>query len=212
MKRTLLIAALLLAGVAGAHADHFEASYHDLIRPHGKPRSDAVFNADINACDSQTGQDPTLADTPAFRRCMLKRGYRFQSQRLVGVEPAPPLPPAGSVGTFTYNDMRGRSGAAGSEAGEQAATRACDGGVADRIGTKTFDGCMNAHGWRFAGFSPAPQSDDSSPSDDVEEEAASPAPAPSGPDYAQMQLEQDEATAASQAQLQAANIAAATQP
>src|ERR1700753_1259648 len=82
MKRALLIAALLLAGVASAHADHFETTYHDLIRPHGKPRSDAIFNADINACNGQIGQDPTLADTPAFRQCMLKHGYRFQSQRL----------------------------------------------------------------------------------------------------------------------------------
>jgi hypothetical protein len=212
MKRALLIAAMLLAGAASAHADQFETTYHDLIRPHGKPRSDAVFNAALDACYRQTGEDRTLADTPAFRQCMLKGGYRFQSQRLVGAEPAPPLPPPGAIGVYTYNDMLGRSGAAGGEAAEQAATHACDHGAAERIGTPAFNACMAARGWRFASFSPAPEDEDSSPAE--AEEVSS--PGPDLPDIGAMerdnQLRDDAATAASQAQLNAANIAAATQP
>jgi hypothetical protein len=209
MKRALLISVMLLASVVGAHAE-YSTTYHDTIRPHGKPRSDAIFNASVDACYAQTGLDRALPDTPAFKQCMLKRGYRWESQRLVVTDPAPPLPPPGSVGTFTYDDVA--PGPQRSEAAEQAATRACDRGIADRIGTPAFDSCMTQRGWRFAGFSPTPQDDDSSPA--AVEDAST--PSADIPDIGAMERNQQEmddaATAASQAQLISANIAAATQP
>jgi hypothetical protein len=49
-----------------AQAYHSEYTYHDLVRPNGKPRSDAVFQADINFCYAQTGASRDR-DTPAFK-------------------------------------------------------------------------------------------------------------------------------------------------
>jgi hypothetical protein len=216
MKRTLLIFVMLLASVAGAHANYFETTYHDLIRPHGKPRSDAIYQVNLDACCSQTGEDRTLADTPAFRQCMLKRGYRFQSRRLVETRPAPILPPPGAVGVYSYDDALGRTGSAGGESAEQSATRACDRGAPARIGTPAFNACMSARGWRFASFTPAPAHYEPSPSvepdgpvadDDI---AASVAETVRNEDAVNAQLAADAGTAASQAQLNAANLAAAT--
>jgi hypothetical protein len=218
MKRSLLVSLMLLASVAGAHADYFETTYHDLIRTHGKPRSDAIYQANLDACYSQTGEDRTRPDIPAFRQCMLKRGYRFQSQRLVETGPAPVLPPLGAIGVYTYDDALGRSGRAGGESAEQAATRACDRGSPERIGTPAFNACMGARGWRFASFAPAAPEYDSSPSAEpdapaaADDTAASVAESVRNQDAVNAQLAADAATAASQAQLNAANLAAATQP
>ena len=154
MKRIVLVSILLLAGAAGAHADHFETTYHDMIRPHGKPRSEAIFRANLDACYNQTGEDRTLADSPAFKQCMSSRGYRLQSVRNVPTTPTPHVPP-GAIGTYTYNDIS--VGPQRSEAQEQAATRACDGGVSARIGEPAFNACMTRRGWRLAAFDPAPQ-------------------------------------------------------
>jgi hypothetical protein len=158
MKRIALVSILLLASVAGAHADYFETTYHDMIRPHGQPRSDAIFQANLDTCYSQTGADRTMADTPAFQKCMSSRGYRFQTVRNVQTIPTPRVPP-GAVGTYTYNDIS--VGPQRGEAQEQAATRACDGGVSARIGDPAFNACMTRRGWRLAAFDPAPQ--DSAP-------------------------------------------------
>jgi hypothetical protein len=158
MKRIALVSILLLASVAGAHADHFETTYHDMIRPHGKPRSEAIHQADINACYAQTGLDRTAAQTPAFNQCMLQHGYQFQATRNVQSSPTPYVPP-GAIGTYTYNDIS--VGPQRSEAQEQAATRACDGGVSARIGEPAFNACMTRRGWRLGAFDPAPREDSS---------------------------------------------------
>jgi hypothetical protein len=75
MKRIIITAAVLLGTVA-AQAGQTD-SYHDLIRPHGKMRSDAVHEADLNLCYQQTGQSRFRPDGAAFKKCMAGRGYRF---------------------------------------------------------------------------------------------------------------------------------------
>jgi hypothetical protein len=81
MKRTIVVAVALLLGTAlGAEAQPV-ASYHDLIRPNGHPRSDAIHQADLDFCYQQTGQSRYSLDGPAFKKCMLSRGYRFEWQR-----------------------------------------------------------------------------------------------------------------------------------
>jgi hypothetical protein len=163
MKRIALVSILLLAGVAGAHADYFETTYRDMIRPHGQPRSDAIYQANLDACYGQTGADRTAADTPAFKTCMMRLGWRFQTARNVETTPTPRVPP-GAVGTWTYNDVS--TGPQRGEAQEQAATWACDSGVSARIGTPTFNACMTRRGWRLAAFDPAPQYSEPAMADD----------------------------------------------
>jgi len=62
--------------------------YHDNIRPHGHPRSDAVYNAALDDCYSQTGLARTAQDTQAFRDCMAKHDYRWVYTRLVQDPPS----------------------------------------------------------------------------------------------------------------------------
>jgi hypothetical protein len=83
MKRAMLISIMLLASVAGAHADHYDTVYHDLIRPNGHPRGGAVGRASLEACFSQTGDRRARSDSAKFRSCMAGRGYRWVSTRLV---------------------------------------------------------------------------------------------------------------------------------
>jgi hypothetical protein len=96
MKRAIVVSIMLLAGVVGAHADYYETTYRDLIRPHGKPRSDAVYQANLDVCFGQTHENRTLPDTPAFKKCMLVHGYRFFAMRDVKTTPdgahAPSVP------------------------------------------------------------------------------------------------------------------------
>jgi hypothetical protein len=89
MKRTIIISMVLLAGIASASADTVvvQERYYDLIRPHGHPRSDAIHQADLDSCYGQTGAIRGLADTPAFKQCMLGRGYRWQSVHVQGKLP-----------------------------------------------------------------------------------------------------------------------------
>jgi hypothetical protein len=80
MKRIIVTTALLLVTAVAAQARPV-ASYHDLIRPNGHPRSDAIHQADLDFCYQQTGQSRYSLDGPAFKKCMLSRGYRFEWQR-----------------------------------------------------------------------------------------------------------------------------------
>jgi hypothetical protein len=80
MKRIIFTTALLLTTTAAAQAGRV-ASYHDLIRPNGHPRSDAIHQADLDFCYQQTGQSRYSLDGPAFKKCMLSHGYRFEWQR-----------------------------------------------------------------------------------------------------------------------------------
>jgi hypothetical protein len=83
MKRIIVTTAVLLGTVLTAQARPV-ASYHDLIRPNGHPRSDAIHQADLDFCYQQTGQSRYSLDGPAFKKCMLGRGYRFEWQRAGG--------------------------------------------------------------------------------------------------------------------------------
>lgn len=84
-KLTLAIALLATGLVSSASASsHGETTYYDTIRPHGHPRSDAIYNANLNACYKSSGESRTAVyDTPAFKQCMLTRGYRFEFTKVV---------------------------------------------------------------------------------------------------------------------------------
>jgi hypothetical protein len=89
-KLTLVIAVLAtgLVSSAGA-ASHGEKMYHDTIRPHGHPRSYALYKASVDACYGATGESRTAVyDTAAFKQCMLSRGYRYQYTTVVQDPPA----------------------------------------------------------------------------------------------------------------------------
>src|ERR1700749_2015370 len=89
MQRTIISLVILLAGSVAARADQVvNEVYRDLIRPHGHARSAAVSQAALDFCYSQTGDIRGLADTAAFKQCMLGRGYRWQKTRVKG-RPAP---------------------------------------------------------------------------------------------------------------------------
>jgi hypothetical protein len=87
MKRLAIAAALLLTTALSAYADHPDVTYHDLIRPNGQPRSDAVFNAAVAACKRITHDSKYSDDSPAMKRCMLKRGYAWESTRWIEDQP-----------------------------------------------------------------------------------------------------------------------------
>jgi len=98
VKQLCVRVALISCASAFAGAALAGDTYYDLVRPHGHPRSDAVFEADLNACYAQTGASRTQRDTPAFRTCMLGRRWRWQSY----TEPKAASGAAAS-GTVTYN-------------------------------------------------------------------------------------------------------------
>ena len=89
MPRAMIVLVLLLVSCGAVRADQVvNEVYRDLIRPHGHPRSAAVSQAALDFCYSQTGDIRGLADTAAFKQCMLGRGYRWQTTKIQG-RPAP---------------------------------------------------------------------------------------------------------------------------
>lgn len=80
IKRIIVTTALLLGTAVAAQAQPVNA-YRDLIRPNGHPRNDAIHKADLSFCYQQTGQSRYSLDGPAFKKCMLSRGYRLIWQR-----------------------------------------------------------------------------------------------------------------------------------
>ena len=89
MQRAIIISVILLVSSVAARADQVVTeAYRDLIRPHGHPRSAAVSQAALDFCYSETGDIRGLADTPAFKQCMLGQGYRWQRTIIKG-KPAP---------------------------------------------------------------------------------------------------------------------------
>jgi hypothetical protein len=48
-KCSIAISVALVGGLAVAHAGSTD-TYYDLVRPNGQPRSDAIFDADLNFC------------------------------------------------------------------------------------------------------------------------------------------------------------------
>jgi hypothetical protein len=100
-KLTLVIAVLATGLVSSASASiRGNTMYYDTIRPNGHPRSAALYNAGVNACYEATGQSRTAVyDTPAFKKCMLARGYRFEFTKVVR---DPPAAAAKSVAQRSY--------------------------------------------------------------------------------------------------------------
>ena len=85
-RKLMLAVAILATGMisSASASSHGESTYYDTIRPHGHPRSDAIYNANVNACYSSSGESRTAVyDTPAFKQCMLSRGYRFEYTKVV---------------------------------------------------------------------------------------------------------------------------------
>ena len=82
MKRIILTAVLLFGATLGAHADTAIQTYHDVLRPNGHKRSEAIFQADLATCSRQTGGKRVYHDTPAFKQCMRGRGYTWMSLRI----------------------------------------------------------------------------------------------------------------------------------
>jgi hypothetical protein len=84
-KLTLVIAVLATGLVSSASAStHGEKMYYDTIRPHGHPRSFALYNTSVNACYAATGESrAAIYDTAAFKKCMLSRGYRYEYTNVV---------------------------------------------------------------------------------------------------------------------------------
>jgi len=73
MKRLLLTAALLLGTTFVAHADN--TVWNDLT---GQNRSDYAISQDADYCQWQVGnQYNGVPTSPAMKRCMRSRGYRF---------------------------------------------------------------------------------------------------------------------------------------
>jgi hypothetical protein len=73
MKRIALIAVLLLGIAVGAKADHDVYSSTS-----GRPRGDAVLQADTSACTMMLGAPLNGAPTSRdYKNCMLSHGWRF---------------------------------------------------------------------------------------------------------------------------------------
>jgi hypothetical protein len=78
----VLIAALLLGTGLSAHADM--VTYHNILKA---PRNDDQLHQDGYSCDAQVGPGKNGVPTSAaYKRCMLGRGWRYQS---IKREPAP---------------------------------------------------------------------------------------------------------------------------
>jgi hypothetical protein len=74
MKRTVLVAALVLGASLSAHADN--TVYNNILK---RPRGDDALHADGLYCDQRVGPDKNGVPTSAaYRKCMLGRGWRFQ--------------------------------------------------------------------------------------------------------------------------------------
>jgi hypothetical protein len=74
MKRTILVAVLVLGAGLGAQADN--TVYNNTLK---RPRGDAELQADGHYCDQRVGPDKSGVPTSAaYKRCMLSRGGRVQ--------------------------------------------------------------------------------------------------------------------------------------
>jgi hypothetical protein len=161
-------AAALAAVEPAPQGDSETYFFDDVLKPHGKARGVEERHADGRACGVSANQDMP-SDIPAFEKCMKARGWKFD--HIVTTHAPEPYVPPGSVGIWTYDDVLKPHGRVRGEREEQIATRACDAGDSDRIGSATFRSCMNSRGWRLSQFDPAP----SDSNDDSAPEEASPA-------------------------------------
>src|SRR5579859_398513 len=73
MKRTLVVATLLIGTVLAAHAD---SNVYDDIAKH--KRSDAALQGDVLYCNYLYGMTLRYTTpTAQYRQCMLSRGWRY---------------------------------------------------------------------------------------------------------------------------------------
>jgi len=84
-KHVIIVAATIIFGSLSPAlaSSHYEFTWHDNIRPNGKPRSDAVFNGTINGCYANTGLSRGANVTQAFKDCMSKGGYTLADTKNV---------------------------------------------------------------------------------------------------------------------------------
>jgi hypothetical protein len=74
MKRMILATALLLLG-SGLAAQADTSQYTNLLK---QPRDDDALAADARYCEDRVGPDRNGVPTsPAYKRCMRTRGWRF---------------------------------------------------------------------------------------------------------------------------------------
>jgi hypothetical protein len=86
-KILLLCIPLALAGCnaidASADGGYGDYHFHDVLKPHGRARSEAALQADASTCERRTGHGDTLADLPKmqadprYRNCLAARGWQF---------------------------------------------------------------------------------------------------------------------------------------
>lgn len=75
MKRAILAAALLLAGVFGAQAD---VDVWSPMARHGD------LNAATDTCDQQVGPNQNGVPTSAqYKRCMVRQGWRYERTKRI---------------------------------------------------------------------------------------------------------------------------------
>lgn len=80
MKRTMIVAAMLLGTMLTAHAD---TSFWDDVT--GQRRSDDTLHADARYCSLKVGVEQNGQPTPAwYKKCMLSRGWRYTNERRDG--------------------------------------------------------------------------------------------------------------------------------
>jgi hypothetical protein len=74
MKRTALAALLLVGAALSAHADN--SVYDNTLK---KARGDAELQVDGQYCDQRVGVVRNgMATSPAYKKCMLSRGWRYR--------------------------------------------------------------------------------------------------------------------------------------
>jgi hypothetical protein len=76
MKRIIMAALLLASSALGAPADSSTYVFKDALKPSGHERGADVRHADGRACGVSVDLDMP-ADVPAFKKCMLARGWRI---------------------------------------------------------------------------------------------------------------------------------------
>ena len=84
MKRIIVATALLLGTAIATQAHAAPQTMYKDLRPNGHKRSDAAYQADVDACYRRTGGNPDVPDSAAMKKCMLSNGYSFLWQRGFG--------------------------------------------------------------------------------------------------------------------------------
>jgi hypothetical protein len=123
MKRIIMAALLLASSALGAAADTSTYVFKDALEPSGHERGADVRHADGRAC-GVSGDLDMPADVPAFKKCMLARGWRL-SRILTERSPAAtgPLVCSAKVLQVQDTDVGLNDGAGGIDPAGHAAAR-----------------------------------------------------------------------------------------